>query len=116
MKKETIKTTWEIWTYDVWGNARDGYDVNDRYCRNRNYRLKLEVKEYNNTGKPGTFKAAFPTDKQIRQAFGLNKTRLDISGDDLSIYINRASDSYPIGEMICTSHDSLSPIREIANK
>ena len=115
MKKETIKTTWEIWTYDVWGNAKDGYDVNDRYCQDRNYELNLEIKEYN-AGKPGAFKAVYPTDKQIRQVFGLRNIQIETSGDDINIYITRARDDYPIGEMICVSHDSLSPVRVKADK
>ena len=24
-----VETTWELRTYDVWGNAKDGYEVND---------------------------------------------------------------------------------------
>lgn len=27
----SIKTTWELRTYDVWGNAKDGYEVNDSF-------------------------------------------------------------------------------------
>lgn len=37
--KKTVLTEWKAYTYDVWGNARDGYDVNfdtlaqvDAYC------------------------------------------------------------------------------------
>jgi hypothetical protein len=34
---------------------------------------------------------------------------IETDGDDVTIYVNRASDSYPLGELVCTSHDSLSP-------
>lgn len=27
--KRTVKTEWRYATYDVWGNASDGYEVND---------------------------------------------------------------------------------------
>lgn len=30
-KAGTLKTTWKLRTYDVWGNAKDGYEVNDVY-------------------------------------------------------------------------------------
>jgi len=25
-----MKTTWTVWSLDVWGNPRDGFEVNDR--------------------------------------------------------------------------------------
>ena len=37
--------------------------------------------------------------------------KIETEGDDVNISVNRARDSYPCGEMFCTSHDSLSPIR-----
>jgi len=27
----TVKTVWSLRTYDVWGNPRYGYEVNDSY-------------------------------------------------------------------------------------
>jgi hypothetical protein len=111
MTKKTITTTWELRSYDVWGNARDGWDVNDSHVFNRGYTLVLEVKAYN-IGTPNEFQSAHPSDRQIRRAFGLGKIQLDTDGDDLTIYVNRARDGYPLGELHCTSHESLSPIRE----
>ena len=110
-KKETIETTWELWTYDVWGNARDGYEVNDRSCFDRGFPMTLTV-EVNNPGTDLEFKSAYPTKAQIRNAFDLTNIALDLGGDDRSIYVNRARDGYPLGEMFCISHESLSPIRE----
>ena len=110
MTKRTIKTEWELATYDVWGNARDGYDVNDVY-RQGSETLVLTVNTYNQ-GTPQEFESASPTDRQIRRVFGLGKIQLDTDGDDLYIAVNRARDGYPIGEMRCVSHKSLSPIRE----
>jgi hypothetical protein len=104
-----VNTTWECWTYDVWGNKRDGYDVNDRSCFDRNAQLRLEV-VVNNPGTPAEFESAYPSDRQIRALFGL-RCRISTDGDDLNIYINRDRDGYPLGEMRCTSHASLSPIR-----
>jgi hypothetical protein len=109
--KKYINTTWEIWDYDTWGNARDGYVVNDRHCYNRAYPIRLAV-AVNNQGTDMEFESAYPTDKQIKEAFGLGKAAITTSGDDLVIYVSRECDDCPIGEMICTSHDSLSPIRE----
>ena len=105
-----IHTTWELWSYDVWGNARDGYDVNDRSCVNRAAHLTLRV-VVNNAGTPQAFESASPSDGQIRTLFGLGRTRIEVDGDDTTLYITRARDAYPIGEMHCQSHASLSPIR-----
>ena len=108
--KRTIETTWEYATYDVWGNAREGYEVNDVYRHREPITLVLEVNTYNQ-GTPQQFDSATPTDRQLRRVFGLGRIQLDTDGDDLTIYVNRARDSYPIGELHCTSHKSLSPIQ-----
>jgi hypothetical protein len=110
MRKETIETSWELRTYDVWGNARDGYDVNDSFVVNRNYPMTLDV-VVNNKGTAQEFKSAYPSDKQIRQALDLTGIKLSLDGDNTTIYINRERDGYPLGELSCVSHDSLSPIR-----
>lgn len=111
-KRLYIETTWELRAYDVWGNARDGYAVNDSHVFAREYPLRLRI-ETNNPGTPHTFDSATPSDSQIRRAFGV-RCRIDTDGDDVTIYVNRARDGYPIGEMHCTSHASLSPIRREA--
>ena len=104
-----IDTTWELLSYDVWGNSRDGYEVNDSYRAGEvTIRCKVEV---NNAGTPQEFISAYPSDTQIRRALGLRRFAIETDGDDLNVYVNRAKDSYPCGEMHCTSHDSLSPIR-----
>src|SRR5947207_1597031 len=104
-KPATVTTTWEVWTYDVWGNAKDGYDVNDRFNMHRTYIIECEVTKYN-IGSPQEFNAASPTDKQLREALGLTNIRIETDGDDLAIYVRRERDGYPVGELICTSHDS----------
>jgi hypothetical protein len=104
-----IDTTWELRTYDVWGNAKDGYAVNDTHrAGETTIRCKVEV---NNAGTPQEFLSAFPSDSQIRRALSLRRFKLETDGDDLHIYVNRAKDGYPCGELYCTSHDSLSPVR-----
>ncbi len=102
-----VDTTWELRTYDVWGNAKDGYEVNDTYRAGEvTIRCKVEV---NNAGTPQEFLSAYPSDSQIRRALSLRRFKLELDGDDLHIYVNR--DGYPCGELYCTSHESLSPIR-----
>ena len=107
--RKYVDTTWETRSYDVWGNARDGYEVNNSFRTGEvTIRCKVEV---NNAGTAQEFLSAYPSDSQIRKALGLRRFKLETDGDDLSIYVNRAKDSYPCGELYCTSHDSLSPIR-----
>ena len=109
-KSRYIDTTWQLASYDVWGNARDGFEVNDVY-RHGEETLRLKV-TVNNPGTPHEFLSAYPTASQIRRIGGLGRFRIDLDGDDTHIYITRARDGYPCGEMVCTSHKSLSPIRE----
>lgn len=104
----TISTTWELRTYDVLGNARDGYEVND-YFTVGTFKLKLIVQTHN-VGTEHEFQSATPSDKLIRRVFGV-RCHLQIGGDDTLITVNHERDGYPIGEMCCTSHASLSPIR-----
>jgi hypothetical protein len=107
----TIETTWSVWTYDVWGNETDGYEVNDRFCSDRNFPLALEV-TVNNAGTLDEFESAYPTDNQIRGALGLSyRCRIETEGDDTTIYVTGGRNGYPLGELHCESHSSLSPIK-----
>jgi hypothetical protein len=109
--KKTVKTTWELWDYEVWGNNKDGYDANDRFCFNREYEINLKIED-NNPNTPQQFYSAYPSDYQIKKAFGIG-CRISLEGDDTTIYVNREYDDYPIGEMFLTSHKSLSPINPL---
>lgn len=94
--------TYTLWSYDVWGNAEDGYEVNDRsaYCRD------LEIETTHNVYNKGTdaeFSDDLPSDRQIldalqREYFRNDVTldKLEIDGDDQSIYITAARDGRPI--------------------
>lgn len=107
--KNKIKTTWKIRTYDVWGNEDDGFEVNDVYG-GALVELDIQV-ETHNAGTPREFMSATPSDAQIRKVFGLGKKQIRTDGDDTDIYVNLARNDYPVGEMHCTSHSSLSPVR-----
>lgn len=114
-KPEMIVTTWAIRTYDVWGNRRDGYEVNNVFSAGRT-EITIPCSRYN-VGTASEFVSASPTDKQIREIFGLGRSvGIETDGDDLIIYVNRSRDSYPLGEINCTSHASLSPIKTVEVK
>jgi hypothetical protein len=103
-----ILTTWSVRTYDVWGNKTEGYEVNDVFTQG-NVDIQCVV-ETHNIGTPNEFKSAYPSDYALKRVFGVG-CAIDTDGDDLTIYVNRRSDGYQIGELHCLSHESLSPIR-----
>lgn len=106
---KTVLTTWDVRTYDVWGNRTDGYEVNDVYTMTCDYPIRCKVVR-NNPDSPHAFVSAYPSDYQLQRLFGV-RCALDVDGDDTGIFVRRRSDGYPIGELACTSHESLSPIR-----
>jgi len=81
--------SYELWFYDVWGNAEDGYDVNNRFCNNRN----LEIECADDTG---------PTMAQIAEYLGCSVEAIedDNFGDEAHIYINESADGKPLCEFI----------------
>ena len=104
---KTVKTTWDKIMYDVWGNAEDGYIVNDSFNWGE-VDINCPI-EFNNSGTSQFFTSAFPTEKQLAKIFDYDG-EISADGDDSHIYVN-ADDGYPLGELILTSHASLSPIR-----
>ena len=104
---KTINTTWNLYNYDIWGNKEDGYEVNNTFFI-RPVNLTLKVNVYNqNTERE--FSAAYPSDYQIKKLFNVG-CKITTSGDDATIYVNRDSDGYPIGEMRLDDNRTLSPI------
>ena len=80
--------SYELWFYDVRGNAEDGYEVNDRYCDNRN----LEIECADDTG---------PTMAQIAEILGCDESEIEEGGgDDMVICIDEAADGRPLCEFI----------------
>ena len=88
--------TYKLWTYDVWGNTRDGFNVNDRYshglvtiaCRREDF----------NIGTPHQFATWEPTDRQLSRAAGFLRCTWD--GQEGTYYAEAASNGKPIGELI----------------
>jgi len=110
-KHKFIDTTWHKITYDVWGNEKEGFEVNQSYhSGDADIRLRVEIA---NVGTPQAFASAYPTDKQLRDALDIKpRFQIDKEGDSETIYVYHRSSRYPYGELQLTSHASLSPIRE----
>ncbi len=109
----------EVWTYDVWGNSRDGFDVNDRNCIERAAEFVVSMEISNVPAYPGasdkfrkfpsggSFSAEFAvsfslSDKQIAGAFGLRPSQIETTGDDLRIDVSLVKNSRPVGEILIT--------------
>lgn len=111
-----IKTLWEVSIYEVWGNPTAGYAINDCFKVKNDFsdtwELKLRPEAYQTWagGEQVTGWKASPSDTQIRQLLNWPRTKIFVMGDDTHLFVNRARDSYPMGELVCVSHASLSPI------
>lgn len=78
---------WRFWSYDVWGNEHEGYEVNNRFEIDKAY---IDDSIIEDDKKLATL---------IRKVFGLRKIQLSFDGDDCIIFIEASRDGYPIGEM-----------------
>ena len=107
MRAKTLNTVWEMRTYDVWGNSKNGFEVND-ICQQGTVYLTLRV-QVANEGTLYEFAYAHPSNRQLQKVFGFHGV-IDIDGDDTIVYVNRSCDGYPLGELHLVSHESLSPI------
>lgn len=79
---------WELWTYDVWGNETDGWDVNDRTCLDREFALPTDS-----------------SDDEIKQALidaGYLKPgfEIDLDGDDMIVFVNQSNNDFPLFELL----------------
>lgn len=86
-----------LWTYDVWGNARDGFDVNDRYSHGH-----VEIlckRQVFNVGTPQEFETFEPTDRQLSRAAGFLGVTWDGNGDG-AYYAEASRNGRPVGELI----------------
>jgi hypothetical protein len=103
--KESFKTTWTCKTYDLVASDEGGLRVNDIA---ETWEVDLMVRpEVHNSGLPSQFWSAVPFDHQVEEVFGFDAD-ITIDGDDIHLYVND-EEGNPLGEMICTSHDCLSP-------
>ena len=103
-----ISTVWEIVTYDVWGNKRDGFEVNQSFHSGK---IELPVKlEVSNPGSEWEFYSGELDDTNIRKALGITpRVRIyDPYCNEGVIYANHESTDFPLGELRLVSHDGLS--------
>ena len=102
IETENVRASlWAVWTYDVWGNATDGWEVNDRYCIASTHPLDEHETIYN-PGSSHEFSGWFPSEDDIVIALDIVNDmdyEYDIEGDDDIIYVTLSEDGYPLGEL-----------------
>lgn len=113
-------------TYDVWGNAKDGYEVNDVYRQERTIEIPVTVEIHNMPRIPGASDAyrSFPdsmsiacevlvcfnlSDASIRKALGIT-CKIETDGDDRHITINREKDGYPLAELDIVRYEEIESV------
>ena len=84
-----------LWTYDVWGNARDGWEVNDRYSHGV-VAIKCERAVFN-VGTAHEFETFEPTDRQLSRAAGFTGVQWD--GQEGCYYAETRRNGRPVGEL-----------------
>lgn len=98
------KSLWQVWTYDVWGNATDGYEVND-CCKIASTHELTEHETLYNAGTRGEVSCWDISHKDIIDALGLvNDTELgievEVEGmDENVLHVELAEDGFPLGEL-----------------
>lgn len=108
----------EVWTFDVVGNARDGYEVNDRRNAGRNIEVPARMIVSNMPSHPGakdeyrefsdssSFEvkgavASFElSDKDLKELLGVSGS-IEVEGDGENYQVSKPN-GYPIGEVLIT--------------
>ncbi|MBT9176525.1 MAG: hypothetical protein DDT20_00844 [Firmicutes bacterium] len=88
--------TYALWTYDVWGNARDGFNVNDRYLQGEV--LIICKRKVFNANTPMEFTTYEPTDRQLSRVAGFAGVSWEGQEGDYTAELTR--NGYPVGELI----------------
>ena len=91
---------YDVFTYDVWGNEEDGYEVNDVFPFARGAEIKQEEIEYNEDT-PHSFLSWEVPEAELIEALRIKPgTAIEVSGDDdLALCVESAADCYPLGEL-----------------
>lgn len=103
MKTQT--QLWDLWSYDVVGNAEDGFDVNDRNCLCRSIEITVKEQIYN-VGTAQQFSDYIPTDEQIYEIIqhwfnftNIELENLEFDGDGEYVHVDLTENGYPLCEL-----------------
>ena len=85
----------KVWTYDVWGNLKDGYSVNNRTSVGT-VAIKCREVIYN-AGSVNEFSAFDPTDRQLSKAANFSVPVVWDGGD--GTFYGETKTGKPVGEL-----------------
>lgn len=91
-KNGSDTVTFGVYTLDVWGNARDGYEVNDRSYTGSRVRLSAD-------GTKADLLRALKEEGLVKKTARTSQMEVDDSNWPYAVYINAAKDSKPIFEL-----------------
>lgn len=87
--------TFQVWSYDVWGNAKDGFDVNDRFKQNE---IEVTIKPTIYKNNNGDYVEYYPTDLQLNRILGIRGGKWE--GDpEYTLYCTDKRNCKPICEL-----------------
>ncbi len=93
---KTMTKRYQLRTYDVLGNSKDGFEVNDTCLTSTIIEIVCKVEVFNG-GTEREFVTYEPTDIQLARALGCKGMEFEWS--EGSYYINRKSNGRPEGEI-----------------
>lgn len=99
MKKrpKSLVRVYRLYTYDVWGNAKDGYEVNDVFEQGK-VQIRCKLKVFNE-GTAHEFFDYDPTDAQLSFAVKPTKPVTWDGENEYTLRAERTSDGYPVCEL-----------------
>lgn len=83
--------TWTLWSLDVWGNARDGFEVNDRGKVNSD----LYIADESDKGVIAALKAGGYIDAHVKPS----QIDVDDGGSADTLYINQKRNGRPVYQL-----------------
>jgi hypothetical protein len=90
--KNSASVTFKVYTLDVWGNARDGYEVNDRSYTGS----KVTLAE---SGTAGDILRALKDEGLVKKTARVAQMDIDDSNWPYAVYVNAAKTSKPVFEL-----------------
>ena len=116
--KKYIRVRYQVLSLDVWGNARDGFEINAVYRTRDEVECTAVLKRYNE-GRPGEFYQYEPLDKYMVRALkeagllrkGTHVSSLAIDGEnDATLYIEDARTGEPLWHLECLEPQQLASV------
>lgn len=116
--KKYIRVRYQVLSLDVWGNAKDGFEINAVYRTNEVVECTAVLARYNE-GRPGEFYQYEPLDKYVVRALkragqlrkGTHVKSLTIDGEnDRTLYVEDSRTGEPLWHLECLDPEKLASV------